>query len=155
MALKILSEENPYDFTALADAVFAELKQKDDLAAEINFVTEEEIRKLNAETRGIDKVTDVLSFPYLDGIRYSVLDKGNYSDSVDEEGNLVIGSVCICLKRAEKQAQEYGHSLLREVTYLALHGLLHCFGYDHISQEDESEMTALAEKIMNEIKVTR
>ena len=67
----------------------------------------------------------------------------------------MIGSICICLKRAEEQAEEYGHSLEREVCYLVLHGILHCFGYDHIQPDDEKEMSDLAEKIMNELNLKR
>ena len=78
------------------------------------------------------------------------------ADDIDpDSGNLIIGSVAICEKRAEEQAAEYGHSVIREVCYLALHGILHCFGYDHIEKADEEEMTALAEKIMNKINLTR
>ena len=61
----------------------------------------------------------------------------------------------INLARAKKQAEEYGHGLQREVCYLATHGILHCFGYDHTTKEEEEEMTALAEKIMDKIGVKR
>ena len=67
----------------------------------------------------------------------------------------MLGEIFICLKRAEEQAEEYGHSLKREVTNLAVHGFLHCFGYDHIEKKDEEEMTALAEKVMDRIGLQR
>ena len=129
--------------------------QKEKLAVEVAFVSEEEIKSLNAEQRNIDRVTDVLSFPYLDGIRYKTLEKSDFSDFDEEEDGYMIGSLCVCLKRAEEQAKEYGHSLEREVCYLVLHGILHCFGYDHIESNDEEEMTALAEEIMNGLNLKR
>ena len=59
------------------------------------------------------------------------------------------------MQRAKEQAEEYGHSLEREVCYLALHGILHCFGYDHIEKADEEQMTALAEQIMTKLNLKR
>lgn len=123
---------------------------------ELNFVSPEEIRRLNNDYRGVDRVTDVLSFPYLDKIKGRVITRDDFKDDVDEETNSVlIGSVCICLERAKEQAEEYGHSLKREVCYLALHGFLHCLGFDHIEKSDEEEMTALADEIMRELDINR
>ena len=149
-------EAKRFPINEAAAAVYGILGQKAPLSAEIAFVGEDEIRKLNREQRKVDKITDVLSFPYLDGIRGEVIDEEDFKGDFDEEtGAILIGSVCICLKRAEEQAKEYGHSLEREVVYLATHGLLHCFGYDHRSEEEEEEMTALAEKAMEKIGLKR
>ena len=154
--LKVLTEDNcGFDLSSVASTAYEELGQTAPLSIEISFVSEEEIRALNKEQRNTDKVTDVLSFPYLDDIRHEILTVENYPDDVDDEGNLLIGSVCICLKRAEEQAAEYGHSVKREVCYLALHGILHCFGFDHMTDDDEAEMTEIAEKIMNKLNITR
>lgn len=145
-----------YPLQTVAAAAYAELNQTAPLGIEIAFVNEDEIKRLNADNRGIDRVTDVLSFPYQDGIKGKIIDVADFADDIDpDSGNLIIGSVAICEKRAEEQAAEYGHSVVREVCYLALHGILHCFGYDHIEKADEEEMTALAEKIMNKINLTR
>ena len=89
----------------------------------VNFVSEEEIKKLNNEFRKIDKVTDVLSFPNL-----------------NKASNQ---------KQAKRQAKEFGHSEKREICFLALHGLLHLLGYDHIEKADEKIMMETAEKILN------
>ena len=148
-------EIKKYPLDKVAEAAYKKLGQTAPLAIEIVFVSEDEIRKLNAEQRQTDRVTDVLSFPYLDGIRYKKLTLDGHEDETDENGRLLIGSVCICEKRAEEQAAEYGHSLTREVCYLALHGILHCFGYDHITESDETEMSALAKDIMNELNIGR
>ncbi len=138
----------------LADAVYEVLGQTDNLSAELEFVDEEEIADLNMRLRKVMGVTDVLSFPSLDDVRGRVLSKKDYPFDV-EDGALFIGSIAVCVKRAEEQAAEYGHSLEREITYLVCHGLLHLFGYDHMNDEDKKEMRALEEKIMQSIDVTR
>lgn len=152
----IRNDSLPYEFDEIAKATYDKLGQKDKLSIELDFVSEEEIRALNREYRGIDKVTDVLSFPYLDGIKGKVIEAKDFPDDFDEETeSTLIGSVCICLKRAEEQAAEYGHGVKREVCFLALHGFLHCFGYDHIEKADEIEMFSLADEIMNQLNIVR
>ena len=66
-----------------------------------------------------------------------------------------IGSIAVCTERAKQQAEDYGHTVERELTYLICHGLLHLMGYDHLTTEDKAQMRALEEEIMNEIKVIR
>ena len=147
-------EVKGFPLQRVANAVYKRLNQREKLFVELIFVSEEEIREINNAERNIDKVTDVLSFPYLDGIRGEVLTAEHFGE-VDFNGGYLLGSICICLKRAEDQAQEYGHSLKREVCYLLLHGILHCFGYDHIESQDEKQMMGLAEEIMNLLKIKR
>ena len=146
-------EGEQFNLQRVADKAYKTLCQEQDLSIEIAFVGEDEIRELNREQRDIDRVTDVLSFPYLDGIRGEILTPRHF-DYCEEDGFL-LGSICICMQRAKEQAVEYGHSLEREVCYLALHGILHCFGYDHVEKADEEEMTLLAEKIMSELNLKR
>ena len=156
MLTVIREDSEPYEFGKIAEAVYKKLGQTDKLSVELDFVSADEIRRLNAEYRDVDRVTDVLSFPYLDGIKNKVITRKEFPDDVDNEtDSVLIGSVCICLERAKEQAEEYGHSLKREVCYLALHGFLHCFGFDHIEKADEEEMTALAEEIMQGLEITR
>ena len=151
----IINVENPpLDLKDLSRAVFETLKQKENISAEVIFVTEEEIKKLNYSQRGIDKITDVLSFPTLEGHRNKVILKNDYPLDVDE-GAVFIGSIAVCLKRAKEQALEYGHSEKREIAYLICHGLLHLFGYDHLIDEDKKEMRNLEEIIMNKIGIKR
>lgn len=125
------------------------------LAFEVEFVSEEEIRELNRETRNIDKVTDVLSYPALDEIKGKKLCKKDYPYSLDEEGNLLVGSIAVCVKRAKEQAEEYGHSYQRELHYLIVHGVLHCLGYDHMTDEDKAEMREREELILQKLGITR
>lgn len=125
------------------------------LCFEFVFVDEDEIRRLNRETRGIDKVTDVLSYPSLDGIKGKALLAKDYPLELDEDGALFIGSVAVCHARAQEQAQEYGHSLNRELHYLLTHGVLHCLGYDHMSDEDKSEMREREEYVLKKLGIER
>lgn len=153
--LKIISKKTK-DFKCLelSDAIYTELQQQDPLSAEFILVSEEEIRELNREHRGVDKVTDVLSFPTLDGIRGKVIRKEDFPYDVDK-GRVFIGSIVICQERAKEQAKEYGHSEEREFNFLLCHGLLHLMGYDHMTDEDRREMNDLEDKIMKRIDVNR
>ena len=125
------------------------------LAVEFTFVDEGEIQRLNRTLRQTDKVTDVLSFPTLDGIKGKKLLQKDYPFDIDETGNLMIGSIAVCIKRAKQQAEEYGHSFERELHYLLIHGILHCLGFDHIQENDKTEMRAQEEKILNVLGITR
>ena len=110
---------------------------------------------MNNETRSIDKVTDVLSYPALDDIKGQALSEADYPYEIDEEGNLLIGSIAICCQRAKEQAEEYGHSYERELHYLIVHGIMHCLGYDHIEDEDRVEMREKEEYILGKLGITR
>ena len=153
--LTIFCDKDNLSLTPLASAVHKTLKQKYNLSAEVVFVSPSEIQALNSSTRGIDKVTDVLSYPTLDGIRGKVVNPKDFPLELDDDGNLFIGSIAVCEERAKQQAEEYGHSLTREITYLICHGLLHLLGYDHETDEDKKEMRGLEEEIMTTIKITR
>lgn len=123
----------------IADAVCKVLDQTAELKAELVFVSAGRIKELNRETRGIDKVTDVLSYPSLDGIRGKVLKKKDYPTETDGR-NLFIGSIVICEDKVKEQAEEFGHSEEKERTYLIIHGLMHLFGYDHMEENDKKQM---------------
>ena len=150
----ICSTKKHLNLKKLADSVYNTLAQEDALSAELEFVSEEEIADLNLRLRHVAGVTDVLSFPSLDGVRHKVIKKTDFPFDV-EDGRVFIGSIAVCVTRAEEQAAEYGHSVEREFTYLVCHGLLHLFGYDHIDEADRAEMRALEDKIMEDIGVTR
>lgn len=124
------------------------------LVVELALVGEEEIQALNRGFRKIDRVTDVLSFPALDLAAGKSIGKADYPVET-EEGALLLGSVAICKKRAEEQAAEYGHSYARELTYLAVHGVLHCLGYDHEREEDKKIMREREESVMRALSLAR
>lgn len=125
------------------------------LALEVLIADEEEIRRLNREQRGIDKVTDVLSFPSMEDIRGEELLCEEHGDELDEEGRLFVGSVVICEKRAREQAEEYGHPYERELYYLAVHGAMHCLGYDHMTDGDKAQMRKKEEAALRNINLER
>ena len=112
-----------------------------------------EIARLNREIRNIDKVTDVLSFPMLEIVAPQKLFE--FECERDMNGELFIGDIAICKRVASRQAKEFGHSFKREETFLALHGLLHLLGYDHLNEEDEKIMMSTAEKILDTHKINR
>lgn len=123
-----------------------------DVSVSINFVSDEEIQRLNREFRNIDKVTDVLSFPNLNKTPNEKLKK--FRKLADFDTNLLfLGDIVISKKVAKKQAREYEHSLKREVCFLALHGFLHLLGFDHIKEEDEKIMIKLQSKILSEVSL--
>ena len=103
-------EFSPKYRTALENALDGFVQTDVDLAVELIFVDGEEIRRLNRETRNMDKVTDVLSYPTMDGIKGEALRADEHPFEIDEENRLVIGSIAICADRAREQAEEYGHS---------------------------------------------
>ena len=151
--LKILCEE--LNFDSLAAAFAGEYVADCDLSVEVVIVDEGEIRRLNSDIRNIDKVTDVLSFPSLDGIRGVSLLKKNYPTEVDEDGNLFIGSIAVCDKRCREQAEEYNHSYERELNYLITHGVFHLLGYDHMTENDKCEMREREERVLAKLNLTR
>ncbi len=142
-----------FDFSAVERAFEGEFSSDAPLAAEIVFVDEEEIRRLNRENRAIDCVTDVLSFPALDGICGVKILKENFPYDTDENGAVFMGSIAICTRRAEKQAEEYGHGYNRELHYLVVHGLCHLFGYDHEAERDRRVMREKEERILERMGI--
>lgn len=116
----------------------------------ITFTTPEEIRKINKKYRKIDKATDVLSFPMFG--KAELDEKIKNKDFLYED---VLGDVIISIDKVKEQAEEYGHSFERELSYMLVHGFYHLMGYDHIEEEDKKIMRPKEEKILNELKITR
>lgn len=110
------------------------------------FVDNEEIREINRETRNIDRATDVLSFPLIDFDNESLPDDGS---------KIYLGDIIISIERAKEQAKEYGHSIDREIGFLTAHSMLHLLGYDHMVPEEEKEMFAKQEEILNNLGLRR
>ncbi|MBR7186020.1 MAG: rRNA maturation RNase YbeY [Clostridia bacterium] len=135
---------------ALSKAVVTDMP----LVLELLFVSAEEIQELNARVRGIDKVTDVLSFPAMELACGEAISAEEHGECV-EEGRLYLGSVVICKERAKEQAQEYGHSVAREIGYLTVHGFLHCLGYDHEIEKERKVMREKEEEIMQRLGLGR
>ena len=112
----------------------------------VTAVDADEIKRLNAEWRDKDSVTDVLSFPALDDEDEIV--------AFDDEA-IVLGDIVLCMSRCREQAEEFAHSIEREVAYLTAHSTLHLLGYDHVIPEDEKIMFPLQNQIMNKVGLKR
>ena len=109
----------------------------------IIMVDDKEIQELNATYRGIDKKTDVITFALEDG------------DEFRNPEFRVLGDIYISVPVAYEQANIYGHSRIREICFLATHGILHLLGYDHMVEEDEKEMFALQEELLGGYEINR
>ncbi|MBP3915958.1 MULTISPECIES: rRNA maturation RNase YbeY [unclassified Clostridium] len=123
------------------------------------FVDNEEIREINRDTRGMDKATDVLSFPMLEYPKDKVF-KDVYKDTKFNEiyldgDELVLGDMVLSLERAKEQSIEYNHSFNREVCYLVVHSILHLLGYDHMEDEEKKRMREREEEILGNLNITR
>ena len=122
----------------------------------VTFVDDDEIQQLNKKTRGIDDVTDVLSFPNLNEVFGRQINKKTFPDDVNpENGKVDIGDVVINLNKAHEQAGSFGHSFTREIAYLMVHGLLHLMGYDHVDKLDANLMRAQEETILAKFRLKR
>ena len=153
--LIVQCEDENFDVSLLEQFAAQDMDTDATLCMELVFTDEEGIRSLNASTRGKDAVTDVLSFPNLENIFCKPIRKADFPFDTDEEGNLFLGSVVICRQRAAQQAEEYGHSLEREVYYLAVHGLCHLLGYDHEEESDKALMREREERILSAMNLGR
>lgn len=135
-------------------ALNAHFSQRDFFVTDIKIADGGEIRALNKAARGVDAVTDVLSFPAFDSLRPPVVESS--FSAADRDGKRVIlGSIMICRGRAEEQARELGHGYDRELGFLTCHGLLHLMGFDHMEKEDETDMLFHQRAVMEAAKLKR
>lgn len=118
-------------------------KQRCELS--VTFVGLDEIHELNREYRGVDRPTDVLSFPQFEDLE----------EELPEVGEICLGDVVICREKAEEQAAEFGHSFERELVYLFTHSVLHLLGYDHMEEDEKKVMRQREEEIMEHIGLMR
>jgi len=120
-----------------------EHEKVDNAIFSIIFVGDDEIWQINRDYRHVDRITDVISFAF--------------EDSKDLMYNDIrmLGDIYICIPQMKRQAKDYGHSEKRELSFLAVHGLLHLLGYDHMTKEDEEKMFSLQELILNDKNIKR
>ena len=157
-----IQTEEKFDFDpyAVARRVCEEVLRQEDFPrdAEVSLlVTDaEEVHRLNKEFRGIDRTTDVLSFPGLD-----FEDPALFEDNIDdssinpENGCVMLGDIVINAQKVKEQAAEYGHSELREFAFLAAHSMLHLCGYDHMTLEEADVMEKRQEMALISLGITR
>ena len=135
-----ISEEIKVLIEKSVSAVLKVEELDENVEVSVSFVGDEEIRELNRDYRGVDKSTDVLSFPIDDEF---ILD------------NRILGDVIINTRRVMEQAEELGHSNEREFSYLTVHSILHLLGYDHIEDEDKRQMREREKLAMKELSIYR
>lgn len=127
----------------------------EEASLDLSFVGRTRIRTLNRELRGVDRVTDVLSFPTIEKVTLP-LKPEDYPWELDPaDGTVNLGSIVICRTRAKEQAAEYGHSLERELSYLTVHGVLHLLSFDHIDEQDKKKMRREEERILSALGIGR
>ena len=138
--------ENNYeqDFTAIIEQALKTLGIEDDVEVSCVLVDDERIHEINREYRHIDRSTDVISFAMEDNDQFYV-----------EGMHRTLGDIFISVDHAKKQAEEYGHSLRREMCFLFTHGILHLLGYDHMTDEQEKEMFGLQDQILGALSIER
>lgn len=154
--------EYPFDIEKTVEsAVRAALKyERCNYDTEINvLITDaEKMKEYNSCYRGIDATTDVLSFPAVDYMHpadFSIAEEDKNSYFNPETDELILGDIILCHDRILSQAKDYGHSVLREFTFLIVHSMLHLLGYDHMNEEDEKLMFLHQDQIMNELGISR
>ena len=124
--------------------------QNSKLYITVTLTTKENIKEINKEYRNIDRATDVLSFPMFEKDELEEKIKNRDFEHVD-----VLGDLVISIEKVKEQAEEYGHSFERELSYMLVHGFYHLMGYDHIEEEDKKKMRPKEEKILNDLKILR
>ena len=128
-----------------AAKVVGELYGAENSELSITLTNDENIHELNKKFRGVDKPTDVLSFAFRESDEPEIL-----NPQIE-----ILGDIIISLERAKIQAENFGHSYLREVIFLTVHGLLHLLGYDHIDDNDRIEMEREQDYIMSQLGIER
>lgn len=151
-----------FDYRQIAEKVinYCIEREKFPYEAEINLtLTDNEgIHIINKEYRDIDRATDVLSFPMLSYETpgdFSFLMDENDDDFNPDTGEAILGDIIISVDKVREQAEEYGHSELREFAFLITHSMLHLFGYDHMEPEEAKVMEDKQRQILDELSITR
>ena len=117
----------------------------------IILTTPENIQKINNDFRGIDKQTDVLSFPMFEKEDLEAIVENNNNNNLEN----ILGDIVISIQRVEEQAKEYNHSFERELSYMVVHGFYHLMGYDHMEEEDKKEMREKEELVLKILDIGR
>ena len=157
-ATKLLS----FDYNTLINKVINECLDYEECPyeAEISILLtdDDEIKEINKQFREIDKPTDVLSFPsieYMMAGDFSNLEEDTSEYFNPETGELILGDIVISVDRAIMQAEEYGHSIAREIAFLTAHSMLHLMGYDHMHDDERKVMENKQEEVLNRLEIYR
>lgn len=133
-----ITEDNIKAIEKAIEAVLYIEERKGDFEVSVSFVTNKEIRTLNRDYRNVDSETDVLSFPM---------------DDEEFDGIIILGDIVLSTQRIIEQANDFGHSLEREMLYLTVHSMLHLLGYDHMNSEEKDEMRTREKEVMKKLQI--
>lgn len=161
---KETDEAIDFEYEEAMEQVIAQAAEQEgcpyEFEVNLTLTDNEGIRELNREFRQLDVPTDVLSFPMVDYEK-----PGDFSHLEGEEaavsyfhpetGELLLGDIVISVERAKEQAEEYGHSLKREICFLTAHSMLHLFGYDHMIEEERKIMEQKQESVLHSLGIVR
>lgn len=152
----------PFSEQEVAEAVITETLDYEDCPYEVQvniiLTTNEEIRQINLEQRGIDAPTDVLSFPMIEYAYpsdFTVLEADGMDSFDPDTGELLLGDIVISVDKVIEQAEKYNHGVKREYAFLIAHSMLHLFGYDHMDELERETMEHKQEEILNRLNITR
>ena len=155
-------EEFPFSAEEVAKEVCREVLEEEGCPYEVEIslilTDNERIREVNRENRGIDRETDVLSFPNVDfekesEFTFSEEQEADYFDP--ETGELILGDIMISVDKVKEQALNYGHRLKREFAFLVAHSMLHLCGYDHMEETEAAVMEMKQEAVLQKLGITR
>ena len=141
-----LTEEQAAQLESLLEFAAGKEGIADPCELSLTIVNNDKIHEINREYRGVDRPTDVISF---------ALEEGEEMEISGVDIPRILGDIIISVEKAHQQAEEYGHSFIRELGFLAVHGFLHLLGYDHMTEEDEKEMFRRQEEILHNYGLTR
>ena len=133
-----ITENNMKAIEKAIETVLDSEDKQGDFEVSVSFVTKDEIKLLNREYRNVDSETDVLSFPM---------------DEDEFDGIILLGDIVLSTQKIIEQANDYEHSLEREMLYLTVHSMLHLVGYDHMNSEDKEEMRSKEKEIMKKLQI--
>ena len=151
----------PYEEVAsfVVNQVLDQEKCPYEASVEIILTSDEEIHKINMEQRGIDRPTDVLSFPMVDFQARAVYDHLDTEEGdiyfEPDTGELMLGDIVLSVPRIIAQAEEYGHSRKREFAFLIAHSMLHLLGYDHMTEEEAATMEKKQNQVLDTLHISR
>lgn len=156
------SQQLGFDYESLVKKVVEACLDYEDCPYEADvsvlFTDDEEIKQINNEFRGIDKPTDVLSFPaneYDKPGDFDKLEEMALDAFHPETGELILGDIVISVDRAKLQAKEFGHSIEREIAFLTAHSMFHLFGYDHMEENDRIRMEEKQNNVLEKLQILR
>ena len=152
----------PFSEQEVAEAVISETLDYEDCPYEVQvniiLTSNDEIRQINLEQRGIDAPTDVLSFPMIEYAYpsdFTVLEADDMSSFDPDTGELILGDIVISVDKVIEQAEKYDHGIKREYAFLLAHSMLHLFGYDHMDELERENMEFKQDEILNRLNITR